>query len=532
MSGTSCDALVIGGGHNGLTAAAYLAKAGLRTLVLEARPVLGGAAATEEVFPGYRVDTGAHDAGMFRPEVVRELELEDHGLEFLQGPALAFSLLPGGDSLTLWRDPERTEAEIGALSTSDAASYPRFRRLIGALAPALEKLLQLTPPPLADGSPGDLIPWARAALQLRMMPRRDLVQLMRILPMSAQGFLDEWFEGEALKGLLASGGLGGCALGPRASGTAFLMLYHMLGDFDANGYRSFRYVRGGAGQLSLALASAARAWGAEIRTGTPVERVLVEAERATGAVLPGGEEIRARVVVSSADPGQTLLKLVGAHRLPLRESRRSRCIRFQGCCAKLLLALDGAPRFKARPEGAAHLSGRIILAPSMDYLERASDHAKYGEVSSSPFLEAVIPTLHDPSLAPPGKHLLSATIQYAPLQLRGSSWSDCRRTLAGRAVSLLSLHAHGLESQIEASKLIAPPDWQNEYRLSQGCMHHGQMQLDQLLFMRPIPGWGRYRMPVDGLYLCGSGAHPGGGVTGLPGRSAAREILHSKGPFF
>jgi phytoene dehydrogenase-like protein len=551
MKNTNYDAIIIGGGHNGLVTAAYLAKAGKKVLVLERRDTLGGAAATEEIWPGFKINTGAPDVGMLRPEVGAELGLRRHGLEFIESPVTAFAPQPDGLALTLWRDPRETRAEIARFSPADAEKFPAFMRLVTALTSILDDIMTLTPPSLEEAKPGDLFPWAKLGLKLKGLGQREMMEFLRVLPMTAQEFLDEWFESEVLKGLLGAAGISGTMQGPQSSGTAFVLLYHYLGAADG-GFKATRLVRGGTGQLAAALASAARQYGAEIRVGAEVSRILLAANpgtgetHAVGVALASGEEVLAKAVISNADPRRTLFGLVGAPNLEPHVVRRMRNIRYRGCVAKVNLALNGLPEFVSLPQGDtvennAYLGGHIVISPNLEYLERAYDDAKYGRFSAQPYLDVVIPSLLDPSLAPTGQHVMSITMQYAPYKLQGNSpstssgtgageqgsgWDDRqKKALADKIIDTLAQHAPNLKDLIRHCQVISPLDWEQEYGLTEGNIFHGEMGLDQLLFMRPVPGYGQYRTPVSHLYLCGAGTHPGGGVTGAPGYNAAREIL-------
>lgn len=517
------DAIVIGGGHNGLVTAGLLAKAGRRVVVLERREVLGGAAATEEIWPGYRVDTGANDAHLLRGAIVDALDLSKHGLAFLEAPGVVLAPQPGGGALTLSRASTDTHAEIARYSTRDAQVYPQFLVLAARLIRTLDAIALVTPPSLASMPVKELLPWLRAAVAARRLGRKDMLDLLRVLPMAAAEWLDEHFESDALKGLLAATAVRGGPWGAHASGTAFMLLYQMLG--PAGGQR---LVRGGMGQLSAALSRAARAHGAEIRTSAEVARVLLEDDghdgRAVGVELVGGEVIRARVVASSADPRRTMFGLVGAAHLEPRSMRAIRNMRYRGALARVTLALGDVPTFQG-VESQKSLHGHVVISPSVEYVERAADDAKFGRVSDRPVLDAVLPTLLDASLAPEGKHLLSITAQWAPYNLQDGDWDRDREALGDRVVATLAEYAPNLPSLIIHRQVLTPLDYERIYCLTEGSPYHGEMALDQLLFMRPIAGQARYRTPIAGLYLCGAGTHPGGGVTGAPGFNAAREIL-------
>ena len=511
------DAVIVGAGHNALVTTALLARAGWKVLVLERRGVVGGAAATEEVFPGCRVNIGAQDAGLFRREIVAALGLEAHGLEWIHPPALATSLVGDGDALTLWRDPGKTAGEIAHHSQADAARFPEWSDYLRSMARALRIALDHPAPALHELTTRERLRLLRPLLQAGRLGKRHMVELLRVLPLPARDLLDDWFRSDALKGMLASSALPGASHGPSAMGGAFRMLYHAAGT-DPHGFRSSAFAKGGIGALSEALAGAAQTHGAEVRTGAEVERILVEDGAATGVLLADGEEIAARCVVSGADPRRTFFELVGAPRLGPEFNRKVSNIRLRGTTAVLHLLVDALPPI---PDASHRLAGHTLVAPTLDYLERASDDAKYGRCSARPHLDIVIPTLHDPTLAPNGHHLASIQIRYAA--------GNTRDTVLSNVLATLDDYLPGLRDRILDHRLLTPLDLETELGLTGGDEYHGQMGLDQLLFMRPIAGWARYRTPVDRLFLCGSGTHPGGGVTGAPGLLAAREILRDRG---
>ena len=519
---TDFDVIVIGGGHNGLTAAAWLAKAGRKVVVVERRNILGGAASTEELFPGFHFNTGAPDAGLLLPETAAALDLEKYGLEFIESEVAAFAPQPDGGALTLWRDPEKSAAEISAFSKKDAQAFPEFTRRIQRFAELLAEMAQLAPPSLRGNSPGLFLAWAGVALKMRLLGGREMMGFLRVLPMSAYQYLNETFESDALKGLLASVSVTGSMQGPRASGTAFMLLYQQIGGQNG-GFRSSRAVRGGVGQLSIALSRAAQAYGAQIRTGTGVKNILVEKGGAIGVRLDNGEELRAKAVLSSADPRRTFLDLLGPAQLEPRLLRRLRNLKLRGSTASVHLALSGIPDFPPTKGEIRKLTGAIVICPSLDYTERAYDEAKYGRFSSQPILEARIPSLLDASLAPAGQHTMSIIFRYAPYQLRESGWDSESERLGDLAVNTLAQVAPNLKKLILNRRVITPLDYERDYGLSEGSIFHGQMGLDQLLLMRPVPGFTGYSSPIEGLFLCGAGAHPGGGVSGLPGLNAARQ---------
>ena len=555
--GTSQDAIVIGAGHNGLVTAALLAKAGFKTLVLEQRDVLGGAAATEEVFPGFKINTGADDAGLFHDKIIEELNLAAHGLAFHEAEVAVFAPQPDepalsqpkGSALTLWRDEAKSVAEINRFSRRDAERYPDFAAEINQHAQALRGMLLLTPPELMERNLSDATAWGKFGLNLRRMGSKAMMEFMRVLPLPVSDYLNEWFESDALKGTLAAPALLGNQLGVRGAGTNFMLLYQ-----HAGGFLRRRAVVGGMGQLSAALAAAAEQHGAEIRLGTAVDHILLartrmgDDDRATGVVLADGSEIQAHIVVSNADPRRTFFGLVGPTNLEPRFMRHVRNIIYRGVTAKINLALSGLPQFNGQTD-ASQLSGCIRISPSLEYLERAYDAAKYGNPSPNPVLDMTIPTLLDPTLAPDGQHIMSITMQYAPYssfgfaqdrpfglaqdrpfglaqdRLADSDWTDQREQLGDTVLDTVSRYAPDLQSLILDRQILTPLDWEQTYGLTEGNIHHGQMSLDQLLIMRPVSGWSRYRTPVENLFLCGAGTHPGGGVTGAPGYNAAREAI-------
>jgi phytoene dehydrogenase-like protein len=517
------DAIIIGGGHNGLVTAAFLAKSRRHVLVLEQRAALGGAAATEEILPGFRVNTGAQDAGMFLPEIVEKLELTNYGLEFIESPAMVFAPQLDGSTFTLWRDPARNQREIQRLSESDAENFGEFQKSHRRHLKVISSLLPLTPPDLKGGSVSDLLQWLRPGLKYKQSTRRELMELLRIIPMSIKQYLDEWFQNETLKGAIGAPAIVGSMQGPQSPGTALTVLYQTLGSSGCS--RAARFVRGGIGRLSDALAKAARQFGAEIRSEAGVSAINVQEYQATGITLTSGEKIEAKVVISSATPHRTYFDLVGAPNLGPQFVRKVKNIRYRGCTAALHLALDDLPNFQGISEGHEQLSSHIQICPSLDYLERAYDDAKYGRFSQTPFLDIVIPTVLDPSLAPDGKHIMSVQVQYAPYRLAEQKWNQVRDEFSETVISTLTKYATNTRDIVIDSHLITPPDLEREYGLTEGSIYHGQMAMDQLVCMRPVAGFGRYRTPVENLYLCGAGTHPGGGVTGAPGFNAAREIL-------
>jgi phytoene dehydrogenase-like protein len=520
------DAVIIGGGHNGLVAAALLARAGLKVLVLERRDVVGGAAVTEEFHPGFRASTVAHAAGPVRAEVVRDLGLEARGVEFIRPEPRVFAPLPDGRSVRLWGNPERTAAEVHRLSPADAQRYPAFHRSLGAVSTLLARTLALTPPDLDRPWKGDPFALVGLGMGFRGLGRADGQRLLRWLPMAVADFASEWFETDLLRAAICARGIYGMFAGPWSAGTTANLLFQAAAD-GGNAAGSAVLVRGGLGALSTALADAARGFGAEIRTGAAVERILTADGRAIGVVAAGGEEIRARAVVSGADPRRTFLGLLEPTALDPFDVQRLRHYRQEGMASKVNLALSALPEFTAArgEDPRALLSGRIHIGPGVDDLERAFDEAKYGGISSRPYLDVTIPTLTDPSLAPPGQHVLSAYVQYTPYRLRQSEWAARRDELAGIVLRTLEEYVPGIAGLVLHHQVLTPLDLEATYGLTGGHPGHGEPALDQIFVARPLIGWARYRSPLAGLYLCGAGAHPGPGVTGAPGANAAREIL-------
>ena len=522
---TAYDAIVIGAGHNGLVTAAYLAQSGAKTLVLERRELVGGAAVTEEIFPGFKVDTGAHRVGVLHPAVMSELDLAAHGLELIESDPSVFSPLPDGRSLTLWRDAQRTAEAIRQFSSADAGNWVPFTQLVGKAASVLEAAYRAAPPDLADGTWKDLWTMARLGGKLRRLGRRDMVEVMRILPMTARELLDEWFETDVVKGTLGAAAITGLFQGPMAAGTAYTFLHHHVGAGSGT-MRPCVRARGGMGSLTAVLAIVATARGAEIRTNAAVEHVIVENGHAAGIVLTGGEEIPAKLVISNADPRYTLSRLVHPSHLAPEFTRKIRNVKLKGVCAKVHLALSELPSFKGAGQNGEHLGGTISISPSLRYLERAFDDAKYGSPSEKPVLDILIPSVADASVAPAGKHLMSVLVQYVPYHLKEGKWDAARRDVLGDAViQTLAEYAPNIASAIRHRHVLSPLDLEETFGLTEGNIYHAELTMDQVFFMRPVPECARYRTPIDGFYLCGAGTHPGGGVNGASGYNAAREIL-------
>lgn len=519
------DVIIVGAGHNGLVAASYLARAGRSVLVVEGRDAVGGASVTEELFPGFRFSSVAGGCGYLSPEVVADLKLESHGLEVVPADPVVFAPRPDGSRLCIWRDTARTVEEIRRFSEADARRYPDFVALMRRLADVVGGLMRITPPDIPEISFRDLLALRPLAGPVRRLGRQNVSELLRVLPMPVSDLLEEWFESDALKAAIAGSAVRDITWGPREAGTAYTLLYQWA--LSDGLFRSSGAVRGGMGSLAAALAVSARSFGVEIRTGARVRRIAISEDRATGVELEGGEEIHARAVVSSADPRTTFLELLDVTQLPQSFVRHVRNIKFRGSAARVHLALNGLPEFSALPGGdvAAHLCGAIQIAPSVDSIQRAYDHVKYGEASERPFLDVEIPTLLDPDLAPEGRHVLSITAKYAPYHLRGTSWEERRESFLEAVIDTLAEYAPKLRDVILHRAILTPVDLEARYGLPEGSGHHGEITLDQFFHMRPVPGYAQYATPVAGLWVCGAGAHPGGGITGVPGRNAARAIL-------
>jgi len=517
------DVVVIGGGHNGLAAAAYLARAGRRVLVLERRHVLGGAAVTEEVFKGFHFSVCSYVVSLLRPEIIRELDLPSHGLEILPLDG-TFTPMPNGDYLWRVNDHGTTRQEIARHSRLDAEAYDEYGRAMIEMSRFVRPILGMLPPDPASLDPRGLKQLLFLVQRFRRLSRRDQYNQIQLMTMSAADFLDQWFETDVLKATMSASGIIGTFLGVRSPGTAYVLLHHYMGEIDG-AFRSWGLARGGTGAISTAIAGAARAAGVEIRSQAEVDRILVRGNRAAGVVLKNGDEIHARVVASSVDPRLTFLRLLDRGLLPDEFVADVSRYKFRGSSAKVNLALDALPDFTSLPGSGRHLRGAISISPSVEYLERAHDDAKYGRFSKKPYMDIVIPSLTDPSVAPPGKHVMSCFVQYAPYRLDGASWDEQRDAFGDTVIETLSEYAPNLREAILHRQVVTPLDLEREWGLSEGNIFQGELTLEQLFFLRPVPGWAQYRTPIAGLYMCGSAAHPGGGIMGAPGRNAATRIL-------
>jgi phytoene dehydrogenase-like protein len=519
------DALIIGGGHNGLVTAAYLARAGRKVLVLERRELVGGCAVTEEIWPGYRVSTAAYLTSLLQERIVRDLELPRYGYQVDAKDPAFFSAFPDGRHFFMWQDRARTLAEIARFSQHDAGVYAAYEDLIERISQVVEGLLLTTPPNFPPRTGVDFIDYLKLVGRLRGLSARDVVALVKIFTQSAADFLDEWFESEQVKVTLATDGVIGANGGPRSPGTAYILLHHCMG--GVAGHRGlWGFVRGGMGAVSEAIAASARAKGVTIRTNAAVAKVLVAGGRAHGVVLESGEEIAGGLVASNLDPKATFLRLLDQRDLDADFVTAIRHYRIEGTSCKINLALNGLPEFTAYPgTPGPHHRATMHICPSIEYVERAWDDAKYGRASERPLLELTIPTMYDPSLAPPGKHIMGIFLQYAPYTLRQGTWDELREPFGDRVVSLIEEYAPNIRKIVEHRQVLSPLDLERRFGITGGNIFHGEMSLDQMFVMRPVAGWARYRTPVQGLFLCGSGAHPGGGVMGAPGFNCAREML-------
>jgi phytoene dehydrogenase-like protein len=521
---TFWDVIVVGAGHNGLVTAAYLARAGQKVLVLEALDRVGGACTTEATWPGYRVSTAAYVVSLFRPEIVRDLELARHGYQVLPRDPSSFTPFPDGRSLLMGPDPALNRREVARFSARDAERLPAYEAMLLRIAGAIEPTLLETPPDPFSRRLGDLWRLGRTALRFRRLGA-DGPRAVEILTAPARTILDRWFESDQLKATLATDAIIGAFASPSTPGTAYVLFHHVMG--ECNGARGvWGYVKGGMGSLPGALASAARAHGAEIRTGARVARIEVRDGRACGVVLADGTELAARRVASCADATVTLLGLVGASQLPEEVVEAVRAIDYSSASLKINLALSRLPDFTARPGAAGpQHRGTIHVCPSLEYMERAFDDARAGRPSREPILEATIPSVVDPTVAPPGQHLMSIFVQYAPYRLAEGHWDDVKEPFADRCLELLERHAPGFRASVLHREVLSPLDLERRFGLTGGNIFQGAMGLSQLFSMRPFPGAADYRTPLPGLYLCGAATHPGGGVMGACGYNAAREIL-------
>jgi len=517
------DVVIIGGGHNGLITAFYLAKAGYKPLVLERSAQVGGAAITDEFHPGFRCSTLAHTAGPIRPDVMRDMQLEKHGLKMITPDVCVTALSPDGRALSLYQDAKKSSEAISAFSAKDAAKYPEFQQSLGKISKVIADALATPPPDIDNPSRGDLWSMLQTGRAIRKLGKKDMFRLLRWGPMAVADLAAEYFETELLRAVIAARGVFGTFLGPWSAGSTLVLLIRAAGDSHPAGSASF--AAGGMGAVTQAMASAAKAAGVEIRTGAEVAGISIRDGAATGVQLSTGEEIQAKAVISNADPKRTLLKLTDPVHLSPDFVQKLQHYRGNGTVAKVNLALSGLPKFTAQPNGdSSALRGRIHLGNEIDYIERAFDESKYGNFSRQPYLEATIPSLTDPTLAPEGKHVMSVYMQYAPYKLKGD-WEQQRKALGQTVVQTLAQYAPNLPELILTHQIITPLDLEEKYGLTGGQIFHGELALDQFFTMRPLLDWARYKTPIENLYLCGSGTHPGVGLTGGSGANAAKEIV-------
>jgi phytoene dehydrogenase-like protein len=521
------DIIVLGGGHNALVAAFYLAKRGHQPLILERRGIIGGAAVTEEFFPGFKCSTVAHAGGPPLANILKDMQLARHGLQKLESPVRIFAPSPDGRALTLFTDAQCSAAGIKNFSPRDAANYLDFSASLARIAGIAAQLMELTPPVIDSPSKEDIWKFLKVGRKVRGLGKKEMMRLIRWGPMAAADFVAEFFETDLLRAAVAARGIYGAALGPWSAGSTLLLLLRAAADPYPVGNSA--YPRGGMGALTAAMAASAKEAGVEIRTNAEVTQILVKDGKVTGVALAGGEQIAAKAVVSGADPQRTLLGLLDPVHLPPSFVVKMRNYRASGTAAKINIALDALPNFAALKnsspsDAAASLAGRIHIGPGIDYLERAFDHSKYGEFSPAPYLDISIPTILDNTLAPAGKHVMSIYMQFAPYQLKNSSWQQQRDPLRDAVIKTLSEYAPDFAGKILGVQTLTPADLESTYGLTGGHPFHGELSLDQIFTMRPLLGWARYATPVKNLYLCGNGTHPGNGVNGASGHNAAREI--------
>jgi len=521
--GQHYDVIVIGGGHNGLVNAAYLAKAGKKVVVVERRHVLGGAAVTEEIIPGFLFSECSYVVSLLRPEIIRELDLPRHGLEILPLDG-TFSPMPSGDYLWRVNDHAKSIRDIRRHSRLDAEAYDEFSKMMTPMCRFVKPLLSMIPPDPTTLNPKDLKQLHFLMQRFRELSSDERYTLVQLMTMSSADFLDQWFETDVLKATMSASGIIGTFLGIRSPGTAYVLLHHYMGEIDG-AFRSWGFSRGGTGAISNAIADAAREAGVEIRTKAPVGKILTKNGRACGVALQDGEELSANVVSSSVDPHLTFEKFLEPGELPADFLEGVRRYKFRGSSGKVNLALDALPNFKCLPGPGAHLRGAMSISPSMEYMERAYDDAKYGNFSRRPYIDMVIPSVTDPSVAPPGKHVLSCFVQYAPYKLAEGTWDDQKEAFGENVINTIAEYAPNIKDIIIGRQVLTPLDLEREFGLTQGNIFQGELSLEQLFFLRPVAGWAYYRTPIQNLYMCGSATHPGGGIMGANGRIASQVIL-------
>ena len=535
MATNQCDAIIIGGGHNGLVAAAYLARAGKRVIVLERRHIVGGAAVTEEIFPGYKFTEFSYVVSLLRPEIIRDLELPKHGLKILPLPS-TFTPMENGDYLASWDDHDLTRQELYRHSPKDAEAYDEYARVMARAAKAIKPIISLIPPDPSSLSLRDLLGLLKVGQYAKNLSEKELYRIAKLATQSSADLLEEWFETDALKGTKAASGIIGTFLGPRSPGTAYVLLHHYMGEIDG-AFRAWGFAKNGSGGVSGSILNAAKALGVEIRVNAGVKQVKVRGPstssgqaRAVGVVLENGDELDSRVVMSAADPKRTFLQFVEPKYFPDDFVTSIQNFRTRGSSGKVNIALNELPNFTALPfEGRGQDSvlhrGAVSISPSIDYIERAYDDAKYGQISKRPYLDMIFPSMIDPDMAPPGQHVMSCFVQYAPYDLEGG-WNDQRRNELGEAViSTIEQYAPNIRKCIVGMQVISPKDIEAIAGITGGNIFHGELLLHQIFFLRPVPQWADFRTPLRGYYFGASGAHPGGGVMGAAGMLAAKEML-------
>lgn len=526
-SSTNLDAIIIGGGHNGLVTAGYLQRAGQSTLVLERRHLVGGACVTEEVFPGYKVSTTSYVCSLLRPEIIRDLELKRYGYEIIERNPSSFSPFPDGRYLMFWRDQKKTCEEIAKFSKRDAERYPEFERKLENLSQFVQPLLMSVPPDPTSLRPSDLLGTLKLLMRVKGIGT-EVFEQMRVFSMSVADYLDLWFESEELKTRMATDGVIGAWAGPRNPGTAYVLFHHVMGETEGKP-GVWGYVKGGMGTITQALAQSLQSVGGKILTNAEVDHVILRNGKAVGVALADGREFYAKRIISNCDPHRTYLKMVGEKNLPEDFVTGVKGIRMRSGVIKINVALRGLPNFKALPgsESGPQHRGTIHIAPTIEYMEKAFEDAKHGMPSENPVIEMTLPSVCDPSVAPEGKHLMSMFIQYAPLKRAdGKSWNaETKKAFADRVFSIVGEYAPGFENLVEDYQVLSPEDLERDFGLTGGNIFHGEMTLDQMFFMRPMPKYANFRSPIRNLYMCGSGCHPGGGVMGAPGYISAKIVL-------
>ena len=528
-SSNTYDAIIIGGGHNGLVAGAYLARAGKKVVVLERRPIVGGAAVTEEIFPGYKFTEFSYVVSLLRPEIIRDLELPKHGLKILPLPS-TFTPMENGDYLAAWDDHDLTRRELYRHSPKDAEAYDEYARVMARAAKAIKPIINLIPPDPSSLTPRDLMGLLKVGQYAASLSEKELYMVAKLATQSSADLLEEWFETDALKGTKAASGIIGTFLGPRSPGTAYVLLHHYMGEIDG-AFRAWGFAKNGSGGVSGSIFNAAKALGVEIRVDCSVKQVKVRGGRVVGVVLENGDELDSQVVMSAADPKRTFLQFVEQKHFPDDFVTAIQNFRTRGSSGKVNIALSKLPNFTALPYrvGVSHDSplhrGAVSISPSIDYIERAYDDAKYGQISKRPYLDMIFPSMIDPDMAPPGQHVMSCFVQYAPYDLEGG-WNDQRRDELGEAViSTIEQYAPNIRECIVGMQIISPKDIERIAGITGGNIFHGELLLHQIFFLRPTPQWADFRTPLKGYYFGASGAHPGGGVMGAAGMLAAKEIL-------